>query len=73
MCPKLMELLSWNGPTVHVCCFMLVRAHPLKHSLAESKKTAKKIFVNRKIRKQGHSLAVVSLHILFLVGLRMAG
>ena len=23
MCPKLIELLSWNGPTVHVCCFML--------------------------------------------------
>ena len=26
MCPKLTELLSWNGPTVHVCCFMLARA-----------------------------------------------
>ena len=26
MCPKLIELLSWNGPTVHVCCFMLDRA-----------------------------------------------
>ena len=26
MCPKLIELLSWNGPTVHVCCFMLSRA-----------------------------------------------
>ena len=26
MCPKLIELLSWNGPTVHVCCFMLARA-----------------------------------------------
>ena len=26
MCPKLIELLSWNGPTVHVCCFMLGRA-----------------------------------------------
>jgi len=25
------------------------RAHPLKHSLAESEKTAKKIFVRRKI------------------------
>jgi len=25
-CPKLIELLSWNGPTVHVCCFMLARA-----------------------------------------------
>ena len=24
--PKLIELLSWNGPTVHVCCFMLTRA-----------------------------------------------
>ena len=26
MCPKLNELLSWNGPTVHVCCFKLARA-----------------------------------------------
>ena len=26
MCVKLIELLSWNGPTVHVCCFMLARA-----------------------------------------------
>ena len=26
MCPKLIELLSWNGPTIHVCCFMLARA-----------------------------------------------
>ena len=26
MCPKLSELLSWNGPTVHVCCFILSRA-----------------------------------------------
>ena len=67
MCPKLIELLSWNGPTVHVCWFMLVRAHPLKHSLAESifvslvQKNSEKIFVSRKIRQQGHSLAEVSL------------
>ena len=27
MCPKLIELLFWNGPTVHVCCFMLGRAY----------------------------------------------
>ena len=26
ICLKLIELLSWNGPTVHVCCFMLARA-----------------------------------------------
>ena len=26
MCPKLIELLSWNVPTVHICCFMLARA-----------------------------------------------
>ena len=26
MCPKLIELLFWNGPTVHVWCFMLARA-----------------------------------------------
>ena len=44
------------------------RAHPLKHSLAESifvsrvRKTAKKIFFSGKIRQQGHSLAEVSLY-----------
>jgi len=54
MCPKLIELLSWNGPTVHVWCFMLARAST-KHSLAESifvsrvQKTVKK-FVSRNIR-----------------------
>ena len=43
------------------------RAHLLKHTLAESifvrrvQKTAKKIFVSRKIRYQGHSLAEVSI------------
>jgi len=49
MCPKLNELLSWNGPTVHVCSFMLARA-------------STKTFVSRKIRLQGHSLAEVSLY-----------
>ena len=39
------------------------RAHPLKHSLAESEQQRKKIFVSRKIRQQGHSLAEVSLYI----------
>ena len=48
------------------------RAHPLKHSLAESifvslspKNSEKKIFVSRKIRQQVHSLAEVSLYLLF--------
>ena len=68
MCPKLTELLSWNGLTVHVCCFMLARAPTKKirqsnpHSLTESKKQRKKIFFIRKIRQQGHSLAEVSLY-----------
>ena len=52
MCPKLIELLSWNGPTVRVCYFMLARAHPLKHSLAESKKRRKNL------RQPKNSLAV---------------
>ena len=39
------------------------RAHPLKHSLAESK-NSEKIFVSRNIRQQGHSLAEVSLYII---------
>ena len=60
MCPKMIELLSWNDPTVHVCCFMLARAstktfvsrihirYPSPNSLAESKKRVKKIFISRK-------------------------
>ena len=49
MCPKLIELLSWNGPTVHVWCFMLARAST-KTFVSRVQKTAKKIFVSRKIR-----------------------
>ena len=60
MCRKLIELLSWNGPTVHVCCFMLARTST-KTFVSRVQKTAKKIFVSRKIRYQGHSLAEVSL------------
>jgi len=48
MCPKLIELLSWNGPTVHVCWFMLARAST-KTFVSRVQKRAKKIFVNRKI------------------------
>ena len=61
MCPKLIELLSWNGPTVHVCCFMLARAST-KTFVSRVQKTAKKIFVMRKIRYQDHSFAEVSLY-----------
>ena len=60
MCPKLTELLSWNGPTVHVCCFMLARAST-KTFVSRFKKTSKNFFVIRKIRFQGHSLSEVSL------------
>ena len=47
MCPKLIELLSWNGPTVHVYCFMLSRASTKTfvsriHIRQPSPKTAKK-------------------------------
>ena len=49
MCPKVIELLSWNGPTVHVCCFMLARAST-KTFVSRVQKTAKEIFVIRKIR-----------------------
>ena len=61
MCPKFNELLSWNGPTVHVSCFMLARAST-KTFVSRVQKTAKNIFVSRKIRQQGHSLAEVSLY-----------
>ena len=40
---------SWNGPTVHVCCFMLVRAST-KTFVSRVRKTVKKIFVSQKIR-----------------------
>ena len=50
MCPKLIELLSWNGPTVRVWCFMLARAST-ETFVSRVQKTAKKeIFVSRKIR-----------------------
>ena len=55
------NISSWNGPTVHVCCFMLARAST-KTFVSRVRKTAKKIFVSRKIRYQGHSLAEVSLY-----------
>ena len=66
MCPKLIELLSWNGPTVHICCFMLASAST-KTFVSRVQKTAKKNFVSRKIRQQGHSLAEVSLYIYKMV------
>ena len=49
MCPKLIERLWWNGPTVHVYCFMLARTST-KIFVSRVQKTAKKIFVSRKIR-----------------------
>ena len=68
ICPKLTEFLSWNGPTVHVCCFMLARATTKTfvsriHIRQPSPKTAKNIFVSRKIRQQVHSLFEVSLYL----------
>ena len=65
MCPKLIELLSWNGPSVHVCCFMLARAST-KTFVSRGQKQ-RKIFVSRKIRYQGHSLAEVSLYMQLLI------
>ena len=69
MCPKLIELLSQNGPTVHVCCFMSARASTktfvsrIHIRQPSPKKTAKKFLVSRKFRSQGHSLAEVTLYI----------
>jgi len=48
MCPKLIELLSWNGSTVHVCCFMLARAST--KTFVSRVQKQRKIFVSRKIR-----------------------
>ena len=66
MCPKLIELLSWNRQTVHVCCFMLARAST-KTFASRVQKNGEKIFVSRKIRQQVHSLAEASLYFPSLV------
>ena len=58
------KISSWNGPTVHVCCFTSARAST-KTFVSRVQKTAKKI-VSRKIRYQSHSLAEVSLYICVL-------
>ena len=42
------KISSWNGPTVHVCCFMLARAST-KTFVSRVRKTAENIFVSRKI------------------------
>jgi len=42
------KISSWNGPTVHVCCFMLARGST-KTFISRVRKTAKKI-VSQKIR-----------------------
>jgi len=42
------KVSSWNGPTVHVCCFMLTRTST-KRFVSRVRKTAKKIFFSRKI------------------------
>jgi len=56
----LTELLSWNGPTFHICCSILARAST-KTFVSRVQKQRKKFF-SRKIRYQGHSLAEVSLY-----------
>ena len=66
------KLSSWSGPTFHVCCFMLARASTKTfvsriHIRQLSPKNREKIFVSRKIRQQGHSLAEVSLYFCFCV------
>ena len=68
MFPKLNELLSWNGPTVHVCCFILECASTKTfvsriHIRYPSPNNSAKIFVSRNIRQQGHSIAEVSLYL----------
>jgi hypothetical protein len=44
---KTEKISSWNGPTVHVCCFMLAHAST-KTSLAESEKQRKKSLLAEK-------------------------
>ena len=42
------KISSWNGPTVHVCCFMLARVST-KTFVNRVRKATEKIFVSRKI------------------------
>jgi hypothetical protein len=68
MCPKLIELLSWNGPTVHARCFILARAST-KTFVSRVQKTAKKSSLTEKfVSRVTRSLAEVSLykHVLWL-------
>ena len=49
------KINSWNGPTVHVCCFMLARASTKTfvsriHIRSPSQKNSEKTFASRKIR-----------------------
>ena len=55
MCPKLIELLPGMARTFMFAA-LCQHAHPLKHSLAQSKKQRKNL------RQQGHSLPEVSLY-----------
>ena len=41
------KISSWNGPTVHVCCFMLARAST-KTFVSRVRKTAKKSLLAEK-------------------------
>ena len=66
MCPKLIEVHSWNGPTVHVCCFMLARAST-KTFVSRVQKTAKKSslaekFVSRVIVSRGITVYFRAAH-----------
>jgi len=47
------KIRSWNGPTVHVCCFMLARAST-KTFVSRVQKTAKKFFVSRNMKTHFH-------------------
>ena len=58
MCRKLIELLSWNGPTVHVCCFMLARAST-KTFVSRVPKTAKKYSLAEKFVSRGITVYLV--------------
>jgi len=71
MCLKLTELLSWNGPTVHVCCFMLARASTKTfvsgiHIRYQSPKNSEKILVSQKNSLAG-SLVSRGITVLFLL------
>ena len=51
------KISSWNGPTLHVCCFMLARAST-KTFVSRVQKTAKKSSLARSLVSRGITISI---------------